>query len=111
MRCKRRRVSSFRCRPTSWRCRAWCKCWRRSAQIAYDIALKESTEVGKSIFDVSSGKRTASLYRALAQEVGAAAGDLALPVVARRSGLVANLLRSFGRLGGVEAGTDLEERP
>jgi chromosome partitioning protein len=80
-------------------------------EIAYDIALKESTEVGKSIFDVSSGKRTAGLYRALAREVGLAAGDLALPVVVRRSGLVANLLRSLGRPGGVEAWTDLEDRP
>jgi len=79
-------------------------------EIAYDFALKESTEVGKSIFDLSSGKRTANLYRALAREVALAASDVSLSVEPHRLGLIGNLLRSLGQRGRSEAEIDLNGR-
>jgi chromosome partitioning protein len=67
-------------------------------EIAYDVSLKDAAEVGKSILDIHSGKRAATLYRLLAREVAQAAGDFSLEVEPRRAGAIQNLFRSFGRL-------------
>jgi chromosome partitioning protein len=42
-------------------------------EILYDIALKDTTELGKSIFQLDSGTRSAKLYRTLAFELAMAA--------------------------------------
>jgi chromosome partitioning protein len=67
-------------------------------EIAYDVSLKDAAEVGKSILDIHSGKRAATLYRLLAREVAQAAGDFSLEVEPRRTGAIQNLFRTFGRL-------------
>ena len=68
-------------------------------EILYDVALKDTTELGQSIFQVDSGKRSARLYRSLALELAVAAGDASVKVVEDRGGVIGNLFRSFGRLG------------
>jgi chromosome partitioning protein len=68
-------------------------------EILYDVALKDMTELGKTIFELDSGKRSAKLYRTLAREVAVAAGDASASVDADRGGVIGNLVRSFGRLG------------
>jgi chromosome partitioning protein len=76
-------------------------------EIAYDVALKDAAELGKSILDLNSGKRPATMYRLLAREVALAAGDTSLPLAPNRSGGIANLFRSFGRRGHAETGNPL----
>jgi len=75
-------------------------------EIVYDGTLKDAAEMGKSIFDLDTGKQPAALYRRLAREVALAAGDSSLPVEPRQGGVLHNLLRSFGRLGRVASVPD-----
>jgi len=67
-------------------------------EIALDASLKDAAELGKSILDLKSGKRPATLYRLLAREVAEAAGDVSVPVETAHSGVMATFFRSFGRL-------------
>ncbi len=80
-------------------------------EIAYDVSLKDAAEMGKSILDLQSGKRPATMYRLLAREVALAAGDFSLPVEPRRASAMHNLFRTFGRLGRAETGRILNGSP
>jgi len=73
-------------------------------EIAYDMALKEAAEVGKSILDLRSGRHIASMYRELAREVMVAAGEVYAPVKARRQSVVDRFVSGLGRLGRAETG-------
>lgn len=79
-------------------------------EIAFDFALKDSSEAGKSVFELSEGKRAAGMYRALAEEVALAAGDTSVAVEPPRHGLLSNLLRAFGQRSRAEADPDLDDR-
>jgi chromosome partitioning protein len=68
-------------------------------EIGYDVSLKDAAELGKSIFDLKSGKQPATTYRLLAREVALAAGDFSLPIEPQRGGGMRNLLRSLNRFG------------
>jgi chromosome partitioning protein len=76
-------------------------------EIGYDIALKESAEMGKSILDLHSGRRIAKMYRDVARELALAAGDEDLPVEPPRTGVLDRLARSFGWPGRADAGQEL----
>jgi chromosome partitioning protein len=64
-------------------------------EIAYDVALKDAAEMGKSVFDLQTGRQPATLYRLVAREVALAAGDFSLPDEPRQVGAVHNLFRRF----------------
>ncbi|HEX8967630.1 MAG TPA: ParA family protein [Chloroflexota bacterium] len=82
-----------------------------NTEIGYEMALKESAELGKSVLEVQSGKRAASSYRDLAHEVAVAAGDAPQPVESRHWGVMSNLFRTFGRFGRPVARRDLSRPP
>jgi chromosome partitioning protein len=81
------------------------------AEIAYDVSLKDAAELGKSIFELKSGKQPATTYRLLAREVALAAGDLSLPVEQHRMGGMRNLFRNLNRFGRAAPVPDLNGPP
>jgi chromosome partitioning protein len=66
-------------------------------EIAYNTALTDSTELGKTVFDLPSGRRTANTFRSLAREVAVAAGDSSVSIESPRASMMDGLLRRFGR--------------
>lgn len=81
------------------------------AEIAYDVSLKDAAELGKSIFELKSGRQPATTYRLLAREVALAAGDHSLPVEQPRMGVMRNLFRNLNRLGRAAPVPDLNGPP
>jgi chromosome partitioning protein len=75
-------------------------------EILQHVAFKEAAEAGCSILDFAPGSSAADMYRRLAREVAAAAGEADLAPAPRRAGMLSGLLRSLtGRTlaGAVEA--------
>jgi chromosome partitioning protein len=78
-------------------------------EITYDLALKEAAELGRTIFELRSGRRAGGLYRALGREVAAAAGDPSLSTGQRRAGVMSRVLGTFGWFSRNETRGDLKD--